>query len=208
MKKQKQAILVGGVSGSGKTLLTQKLGERFCCFVKREEPVMAEIGKQRGISWRELFDYYDELIDETAGKIASDFSHDPAPVMLVDCHYAIKLKRMLALKLEGELVRTKEPYIQAIDDRVIKRLRQDFPTRFVFLEVEPQIAFNRVRRRLKDAADRSYTLKELRDHQDAERKFFNKILRKFNVLPNDFLLLSNNGQIEEVVGRVVKFINL
>lgn len=207
MEQQKQVILIGGVNGAGKTLLTQKLSERFDCLVRREELVMVEIGKQKGLSLKEALDHYDELIGETAERMANEFSSSQAPMMFIDCHYAIKLKKMLTLKLKKKIINTKEPYIQAIDARLIKRLKQEFPVRFVFVEVKPKIALSRIHDRLKSVTDQDFTIREIQHQQNAEKKFFNKILKRLNVSRRDFLFLSNSGRFEYALRKIIKFIN-
>jgi hypothetical protein len=125
-KTMKKVIFIGGVNGCGKTNLTEELSARFGCLIGKQKRAMIAAATERGMPWEKIPDHYEELIGPTADRLVSTFSENKATIMFIDCHYAFKLKRALKMNIDKVIQETDEPYIQAIDDRVIDRLVKEF----------------------------------------------------------------------------------
>jgi cytidylate kinase len=204
---KKQVVFIGGVNGCGKTHLTEALSKRAGYIIGKQKRALIKVGKRRGIPWEKIPHHYEELIEESIDELVDNFSKSNSSVMLIDCHYAFKKQRAITVNIENRVIEIEEPFIQAIDDRLIARMKKKFRIRFVFLQVDPRIALERVRTRLKNVSDEMATVKSIAEYQRAEQEFFEQILRKFNIPKSDFAVFSNNGTLEGVCRFLMDFIS-
>lgn len=204
---EKQVVFIGGVNGCGKTYLTEALSKRQGYIIGKQKRALITVGKRRDIPWEKIPNHYEELIEETIDKLVDTFSKSSSPVILIDCHYAFQKQRALAVNIEKKVIETEEPYIQAIDDRLIARMKKEFRVRFVLVEVDPRIALERVRIRLKNVSDEAVTVESIAKYQRAEQEFFEQILEKFNIPKPDFTVFSNNSTLEEACRLLMDFLS-
>jgi len=204
---EKQVVLVGGVNGCGKTYLTEALSKRQGYIIGKQKRALIAVSKRKNIPWQKIPNHYEELIEETTDELIDNFSKSNSPVMLIDCHYAFQKQRALAVNIEKKVIETEEPYIQAIDDRLIARIKKEFRVRFVLVEVESRIALERVGKRLKNVSDEAATVESIAEYQRAEQEFFKQILKKFNITKLDFTVFSNNSTLEEACRLLMDFIS-
>lgn len=202
---------VGGTNGAGKSHVTEQLAADGDYAIKKQKRELMEIGEERGIPYEEIPERYDELIVPAAERAAEDFAASDERVLLFDCHYAFRKERAVTMNLEGELPDADEAYTQAIDDRVISGLIERFPTGFVFLSVDPEVAHRRLKRREKNVEDEETALEEVRARQDAERTHYDNVVEKFDVDEDRRTVIDNSSEgdaareeLEEFVESVVR----
>lgn len=177
----KIVTFIGGTNGAGKSHITAQLVEEGDYTIKKQKRELIKVGDERGIPYEEIPENYDALIVPAAEQAVEDFAASDERVLLFECHYAFQKKRAVTIHLEGEIPDGDEAYQQAVDDRLISEVIDRFPTGFVFLYVDPEIAYRRLKSREKNIEDEEITLEEVRERQAAERTHYDGIIEKFDV---------------------------
>ncbi len=96
------------------------------------------------------------------------------------------------MNLEMEVREIDEPFIQAIDDRLIRLMMRNYLTKFVLLHIDPRAAYRRVTQRLKNVGDENATIREVAEYQEAEMSFFKGILERFGVPRSNWRIIDNS----------------
>ena len=110
------------------------------------------------------------------------------------------------MNVEGEIPDIDEPYTQAVDDRLIAKFVDRFPTGFVFLYVDPAIAYRRLKGREKNIEDEAVTVEAVEERQRAERRHFDGIIENFGVDADYWIVIDNSRDGEAGKEQVVQFI--
>jgi thymidylate kinase len=147
------------------------------------------------------------LIVPAAERAVDEFVASDDRVLLLECHYAFQKRRAVTMNLEGEVPESDEAYEQAVDDRMLSRFVDRLPTGFVFLFVEPTVAYRRVKRRAKNVEDEAVTLDEIRERQDAERDHFEGIIEKFDVGADCHTVIDNSGDGDGSRAELAAFVD-
>lgn len=185
---------MGGTNGAGKSYIAEQLVEEGDYTIKKQKRELIKVGEKRGIPYEEIPEKYDELIVPAAEQAVEDFAASDEHVLIFDCHYAFQKKKAVTMNLEGEIPDIDEAYKQAVDDRMISRFIDRFPTGFVFLSVDPEIAYRRLKSREKNIEDEEITLEEVRERQDVERTHYDGIIEKFDVDEDCRTIIDNSSE--------------
>lgn len=188
MEQQKIVVFVGGAHASGKTFLCRYLADKYGWMVCKQRHILIEIGVSMGLSWEQIAPDYGKYIGEIGEIMATRFRESVSPVLLIDCHYAIRSGK--ALRLRDKKI--DEEYIHDLDLNLIAVLGQQFSTRFVLVTVEPLAAVVRFEDRPENLLDCDHTFYGSIKQSEAERKFFSRALTHFRV-PLDFVFFVNNS---------------
>ncbi|MBN1325753.1 AAA family ATPase [Candidatus Falkowbacteria bacterium] len=202
----KQVIFIGGVNSCGKTVITETLQRNKGYLIGKQKRALIEVGEKKGYNWEEIPQHYEELIEQAAELLADRFQESDQEIMLIDCHYAFKMKKALAMNLEKKDINEDEPFIQAIDNRLIKIFQRKFRIRFIFLEAKPELVLQRIKERQKNIGDQVATLESISDSQDAELKFWKEITKNFSIEEQDKTIIKNDEKIEKAITDVLSFI--
>ena len=208
MPRMEQAVVfLGGTNGAGKSYLTEQLAERDDYAVTKQKRELTAVGEERGIPYEEIPKRYDELIAPAAERAVEEFAAADARVLLFDCHYAFQKEKAVTMNLEGEIPDIDEAYQQAVDDRVISRFLDRFPTGFVFLSVDPAVAHRRMKRRAKNVEDEEVTLEEVKERQEAERIHYDGITEKFDVDADRHTVIDNSREGDAAGVELERFVD-
>ena len=195
----KQVVFIGGIHGVGKSTICASLKEKFGWVVVKQRKLLIEVGQAMGLGWPEVADYHDILINQVADRLIDALQLGNRQVLLVDCHYAIPSS--VALRSHG----SRAKFIPNLDWRLVKRVKQEFQSKFVLLEVDPKMALNRIELRT-EATHYENTLEYFQAEAVAEKDIFLQLISQFNVSPCDFLCLEPI-EVEQTVNQLNIFIN-
>jgi energy-coupling factor transporter ATP-binding protein EcfA2 len=205
--KKKAIFFIGGINGCGKSTLIESLNSCGEFVVGKQKRALIEVGTRKGYSFDEIPKHYDALIGEAADFLCSELAASDFNAMLIDCHYAFKLQASIAMTVEKRVISEDEPYVQALDDRLISRFASAHNVFFVFVAVNPVIAYDRVRQRSKNLGDVHATIDGLRIYQEAELEFFQKIVDRIGASNQQVTRLENSDSLDSVVLELKSFVH-
>ncbi len=203
---KKAVFFIGGINGSGKTTLIEKLVGHSDFIIGKQKRALIEVGTRNGLSYEEIPKNYDSLIEQAADYLSEELATSTTQAMFIDCHYAFKLQAALAINIKKQITEDDEPYIQAIDDRLIAYLASKHQLFFVFVSVDTAVANKRVNMRIKNIGDIHSTVGSLKIYQEAEQDFFHKLVDRFSIPSEHVLEIDNSGKLDVAVNKLGGFV--
>lgn len=173
---------IGGIHGVGKSTVCQYFSTNFGWKTVKQRRVLIEVGKAQGLEWPEVAKNHDELIGSVADRIVQILHQSNQGVLLVDCHYAIPASAA------ARPCTVNEKYIPNLDWRLVEKVRQEYKSKFILLEVEPGVALKRIGNR-PEASHFKNTLEHFTDEAKAEKEMFYRLLSRFSVTSQEYLCL-------------------
>lgn len=202
MGQCKGVVFIGGAHAVGKTFLCRRLAYKHSWMVSKQRHVLIEIGISLGLSWEQIALEHDKYIREVGKIIVKRFRESTSPVLLIDCHYAIRAEK--ALRLNGR--KADEEYIHDLDLDLVYILKHQFNTMFVLVTVEPLAAASRFRDRSENFADIDHTFYGSIKQSEAEKEFFYRIINRFQVQPDHILIADNSHEDHCATERIEDFL--
>jgi adenylate kinase len=202
------AIFIGGIHGAGKSTFCFYLERMLNCLTLYQRHLIIEVGMEveNLKTWDEIGPMHDRFIEMAAEKALQKQQDSHKQILLFDCHYAIRLEK--ALRARGKNI--SDQFIPDLDDKFVSILGNRLDLNFIFVDVCPSIACQRLKDRPLETLDKDTTLDGLSELVSFEKAFFNEKVHRFaskNESGRSYdLILENNGSFNVALSGLFSFI--
>lgn len=200
----KQVVVVGGNHGAGKTTLCSAIQRKTGCLKAKQLRLVLEIGEAEGLSgWDQVGPFHDDFIERAAWLILMRFLASESDLLLIDGHFSIR--RTKALRKSAGI--TDEKFVPDLDPRFLSVLDHYTDLKLLFLETSPEVAIERFSGREIALLDFDNTHPGMTEKNVADKECFNRLIKTFSVEPTHWVVLRNEGSIDEAVQKAMSFIS-